>query len=313
MKRFATFALFLITLLCLGSAAYGIFWVRQYLSLTRDEPDVTLTPNISDLTYCTMDGEALKLDLYFPSNVKAPWQALVYTHGGSFTGGDKRTGSGTIDIPAMNVRGYAVAAVNYRLMPEHPFPAEIQDVKCAVRYLRAHASEYNLSTEGIGIWGGSAGGHLSAMMGLTNEEADYDKGEYLDFSSHVDAVVDMFGPADLTARMNWLQSWLLRRAFGTNDPHSSLLAAASPVNQTPESAPPFLIIQGDQDSAVPLEQSQALAQHLQALHVDTTLIVVKNANHNFKPTGGEISPTRAEISSLMADFFDRVLQEAKTK
>jgi acetyl esterase/lipase len=297
------------SLVCLGLAVYAGLRVQKYQRLVDDEPEVSLTPDAADIPYCTMDGVTLTLDLYFPGDASAaPYQLLVYAHGGSFTGGDKRRGSGIIDIPAMTERGYAVAAVNYRLMPQHPFPAEILDVKCAIRFLRAHAGEYTVLADQIGVWGGSAGGHLAAMLGLTGGNPDYEQGEYLVYPSSVDAVVDLYGPADLTAPMGWLQRWLRRRAFGTADPESPLLISASPVYQSPEAIPPFLIIHGDEDSAVPVEQSQALAEFLQKQNADVTLVIVENANHNFKPTGGAISPTRAEISGQMADFFDRTLK-----
>jgi len=208
----------------------------------------------------------------------------------------------------MNSRGYAVAAINYRLMPDHPFPAEVQDAKCAVRFLRAHATEYHLRTEKIGLWGGSAGGHLATMIGLTGGMAEFESGEYLEQSSKVDAVVEMFGPTDLTMPMGWLQRMLLRRAFGTDDPQSELLRKASPVQYIQPDAPPFLILHGEQDSAVPLEQAQVLYQKLVEGGNTASLLIVKNANHNFKPTGGAIQPTRQEISASMADFFDRWLK-----
>jgi acetyl esterase/lipase len=305
MKRSFLFLAIALILVCIGLSGYSLLRVRQFQALLDNEPEVALAPDVADLPYCTVDGVPLTLDLYFPAEAPAPYQLLVYAHGGSFTGGDKRSGSGTIDIPAMTERGYAVAAVNYRLMPEHPFPAEIQDVKCAIRFLRARGADYNLSTEKIGAWGGSAGGHLVAMLGLAGEEPAYEQGEYLDYSSRVDAVVDMFGPADLTAPLNWLQRLLLRRAFGTDDPDSPLLRSASPVYQSPGAIPPFLIVHGEQDSAVPVDQSRALAAFLEQHGADITLVIVKNGNHNFKPTGGPISPTRVEISTMMADFFDR--------
>jgi dipeptidyl aminopeptidase/acylaminoacyl peptidase len=104
--------------------------------------------------------------------------------------------------------------------------------------------------------------------------------------------------------MGWLQRLLLRRAFGTDEPDSPLLHQASPINYVRENAPPFLILHGEQDSAVPLEQAQLLSQKLLELGDDVQLVVVKNANHNFKPTGGEINPSREAISNLTADFFD---------
>ena len=203
---------------------FGIVWIRQYQARLDEEPEIVLSPAFRDITYCTIDGVALKMDLYHPEPAQDFPQLVVYVHGGSFTGGDKRSGSGIIDIPAMTARGYAVAAVNYRLMPAHPFPAEVIDAKCAVRFLRAHAKEYGLRVEKIGIWGGSAGGHLAAMVGLTNGKTGFEVGDYLDQSSQVDAVVEMFGPTDLTLPVDWLQRLLLRRAFGTDDPNSALCA-----------------------------------------------------------------------------------------
>jgi acetyl esterase/lipase len=157
MKKILKWVLFLAAVgLCL-LIFIGARWVIEYQALSDGNADVVLSPDFANVFYCTMEGVPLTLDLYYPENAAAPTPVLVYVHGGSFTGGDKRKGSGVIDIPAMTPRGYAVAAVNYRLMPQHPFPAEIMDAKCAVRFLRAHASEYELKTEKIGIWGGSAG------------------------------------------------------------------------------------------------------------------------------------------------------------
>jgi len=173
MSKVLKWLLVLIAVGLCGLIAYAYSWMRQYQALADDEPVITLSPN----------GVPLKMDLYFPAASQAPWQVLVYAHGGSFTSGDKLKGSGVIDIPAMTARGYAVAAINYRLMPANPFPAEVLDAKCAIRFLRAHAAEYQLDTEKIGIWGGSAGGHLVAMVGLTNGNAAFDAGEYPEQSS----------------------------------------------------------------------------------------------------------------------------------
>jgi acetyl esterase/lipase len=308
MKKFFLWAGVIICLVLCAMGILGWSWIWQYQALADDEPEIVLSPDIADITYCTMDGIPLKMDIYYPENSQPDSQVLVYFHGGSFTGGDKQKGSGTIDIPAMTSRGYAVAAVNYRLMPDHAFPAEVLDAKCAIRFLRAHAREFHLRTEKIGIWGGSAGGHLAAMVGLTGGDPYFDGGEYLEQSSQVDAVVAMFGPTDLTMPMSWLQRLILRRAFGTDDPQDELLQKASPVNYVREDAPPFLILQGDKDSAVPLAQAQALNERLAGEGSDVTLVVVQNGNHNFKPTGGAIQPTREEISALMADFFDQRLR-----
>lgn len=302
-KTLKWLSVFLFIGLC-GLILYAVVWIRQYQALADEEPAIFLSPNFADLTYCTINGTPLQLDLYLPNNTDPPYQVLVYVHGGSFTSGDKRKGSGIIDIPVMTAHGYAVAALNYRLMPENPFPAEVIDTKCAIRYLRAHASEYQIKTKKIGIWGGSAGGHLAAMVGLTNGDTAFEVGEYLDQSSRVDAVVEMFGPTNLVDHFNWFQRWLLRRAFGTDDPSSDFLHSSSPVYKVTSAAPPFLILHGEQDSAVPVTQAQELHKEFINADATSTLVIVKNANHNFKPTGGPIEPSRTEISNLMGDFFD---------
>jgi dipeptidyl aminopeptidase/acylaminoacyl peptidase len=143
---------------------------------------------------------------------------------------------------------------------------------------------------------------------LTNEDPAFESGEFPLQSSRVDAVVEMFGPTDLTLPMDWIQRQLLRRAFGTDDPRSTLLRQASPVNYVTGEAPPFLILQGEQDSVVPVEHARVLYQKLLDVRVDTTMRLVQNGNHNFKPTGGPIQPAREEISAIMGAFFDRILK-----
>ncbi len=299
----------LLAVATLVVACLAVGWFAwRYESLNDDPESIVLTPAVPDITYCTMGGIPQHLDLYFPparDGGKLP--LLVYVHGGGWTGGDKRKGSGIVDIPAMTGRGFAVAAVNYRRAPEWKFPAPLNDVKCAIRFLRANADQYGFDVNRVGIWGGSAGGQLAAFVGLTDPRAGFDVGEYLDRSSRVRAVADLFGPTDLTADFTLLQKLLLYRAFETIDPNTAILKQASPLRYVTPDAPPFLILQGDQDDAVPLSQSQVFYERLKAAGADATLVVVKNANHNFAPTGGPISPSREELSRILGDFFVRVL------
>ncbi len=266
-------------------------------------------PDHADVTYCTMDGIALKLDLYLPKGQTTdPLPVAVYVHGGSFTGGDKRKGSGATDIRPVVDRGYAVASVNYRLAPDYKFPGPLQDVKCAIRFLRANASRYNLDSNRFAIWGTSAGGYLSAFVGLTGSPSEFDKGEYLDQSSSVLATADLFGPTDLAASdLNPLQILLLYRAFGSISRDDPFLKTASPINYISKGAPPFLIMHGDKDSVVPLTQSTLLHTRLSAAGIPSTLVIVKNANHEFKPDGGAISPSREELTRTLVDFIDKHL------
>lgn len=256
-----------------------------------------------DITYCTMDGVELKMDVYYPPENNGRFAVTMYVHGGGWRGGDKAEGAGAVEIPKLQQAGFLVVSVNYRLAPEYKFPAMIEDVKCAVRSLRAHADEYNLDPNRIGVWGSSAGGHLAALLGTSDESAGFDVGEYLDYSSRVQAVVDMFGPVDLTRAFPAAQTQNASQVFSADQ-----LEAASPVAYISADDPPFLILQGDQDSVVPAEQSQIFYDLLTSANVPATLVIVKNAGHGFKPEGGQISPSRKEITQLVVKFFEERLR-----
>jgi acetyl esterase/lipase len=263
-----------------------------------------------DVTYCTMGNVPLKMDLYYPGTADGPWPAVIYVHGGSWVKGSKSGGTGMGDQPALTAAGFLFVSIDYRLAPEHMFPAMIQDVKCAVRYLRAHAAQYNLDPERIGALGESAGGHLVSLLGLSDPSAGWDVGEYIDQSSRVQAVVDYFGPADLTdLTYDTLQADNgAEETFGATEHGDPLLAAASPVTYATPDDPPFLIVQGEKDTVVPAGQSQILYERLKAIGIPVTLVMVKNAGHLFAPIGGAISPTRAQITQMAVDFFTQQLK-----
>ncbi len=255
-----------------------------------------------DVTYCTMDGIALKLDIYYPDSASL-WPVTIYVHGGGWSSGDKAKGAGALEIPALQSAGFLVVAINYRLAPENPFPAMIEDAKCAVRYLRTHADEYNLDPNRIGVWGGSAGGHLVNLLGTTDESAGFDVGEYLAQSSRVQAVVDMFGPTDLTVQFEGGYEGASRVFAGFD------AALASPVTYVTPDDPPFLLFHGDSDPLVPIEQSRIFLAALQAAGVPAKLVIVENAGHGFKPEEGKtISPSRQEIAQRVVKFFEEQLK-----
>ena len=263
-----------------------------------------------DVTYCTGDSFQLKMDIYRPTNTNGLAPALLYVHGGGWTKGDKASGAGVQEIGEMVRRGYLVAAVNYRLAPEYKFPAQIEDVKCAVRFLRANAQSYGLNPERIGAWGGSAGGHLVSLLGLTDRSTGFEgSGGYVDQSSRVQAVVDMFGPSDLTQVFKGANPHLLQEVFNVTDSESEVLKSASPVSYVSSDDPPFLILHGEKDTLVPVSQSLELYDWLRAVGIPVTLVMVKNAGHGFAPVDGAIRPTRTEITKLMANFFDQHLKQ----
>jgi len=262
-----------------------------------------------DVTYGNAGSVALKLDIYYPKSATEAVPAVVYVHGGAWIQGDKAIGAGANEIPELVNRGFLVVSVDYRLAPQHKWPAQIEDVKCAIRFLRAHAAEYGINPQRIGAWGGSAGGHLVAMLGTTDASVGLEgTGGYAEESSRVQAVVDMFGPADLSVLFRGYRGDLLEQVFGTADPNSQIARLASPVTYVSADDPPFLILQGDKDNVVPLEQSQILYDRLLAGGVPASMVVVKNAGHGFIPSGGTMSPSRSEITTLVADFFEEYLK-----
>jgi len=265
-----------------------------------------------DVRYGEADGVPLMLDVYYPETATAPFAAVIYVHGGGWTAGDKQNGAGALDIPDLVSAGFLVVAVNYRLAPEYKFPAQIDDVRCAVRYLRANAEVYNVDPGRIGAWGGSAGGHLVSLLGVTGDigESAGDNSNAGE-SSRVQAVVDMFGPSDLTQEFagGAVGRRIGSQVFGAIDSSSRILVQASPVSYVSSDDPPFLILQGEEDELVPPSQSQELYDRLRAAGVPATLVMVKNAGHGLKPVGGTMNPSHEDIKELLVEFFRKNLLE----
>jgi acetyl esterase/lipase len=262
-----------------------------------------------DLDYCVTEGGViLNMDLYHPLTAAGPVPVVIYIHGGGWTGGDKSDGAGMLFTPPLRENGYLVAAINYRLAPTHTFPGPIEDVKCAVRHLRANADKYNLDPDRIGALGGSAGGHLASLLGLTDESAGWEVGQYEDQSSHVDAVVDLWGPADLSQFDYNPSREVYKMVFGAENPQDPILETYSPVTYISPGDPPFLIIQGEDDETVPPSQSQIFYDRLQAAGVPAELVMVKNAAHGLRPTSGRLKPGLTELRQMVVEFFDQHLK-----
>ena len=183
----------ILSLLALVSASLLVGCSTQSTSTTALSP---LAPGESRMvTYC--NDETARITAPSSGNARAP--AVIYLHGGSWIGGDHETGGFIIKGigPALNAKGFLVASVNYRLGPKEPWPAQIEDAKCAVRFLRANAKVFNIDPAEIGIWGHSAGGHLASLVGTAGPEAGWDTGAYPNESSRVEAVADLSGPSNL--------------------------------------------------------------------------------------------------------------------
>jgi len=264
-----------------------------------------------DVVYCCCEDCDLALDFYYPESDEGLLPVIIYLHGGGWYSGDKTSEFGQKDIPELVSRGYMVVAVNYRLAPKYKFPCQIEDVRAAVCFLRSNAEYYGIDPGRIGVFGESAGGHLAALLGVTGGSCLCcgDSGcTCQNQSSAVQAVVDLFGPADLEKTFEIDRSLLMEHVFGTDDVESEIIKEASPVTWVSPDDPPFLIMHGDSDNVVLFEQSRELYDKLVAAGVEASLVTVQNAGHEFVQVGGAISPSRSEITCMIADFFDRYLK-----
>lgn len=252
----------------------------------------------TDITYCTMDGVDLGIDLYYPES-GGPWPALIFIHGGSWMEGDK---SGVDTRPAD--AGYLLASINYRMYPDYRFPAMIEDVKCAVRFLRAHARQYNIDSKHIGLVGHSAGGHLAALAGLSDQSAGWDTGQYLEESSQVQAVISIAGPTNLALSFPGSVRSFLENVFGAEQ-----LLNASPVTHASPDDPPVLIIHGDADRTVPVEQANLLKMALDSKGIPNELLIVKNGGHGLEAITGATVPSGEEVYDQAILFVDQYLKK----
>lgn len=222
--------------------------------------------------------ETQKLDLYLPNEGEGPFPMIVAIHGGGFMQGDK-TGKDIEPMLEGVNRGYAVAAVNYRLSGESLFPAAISDVKAAIRYLKANAEEYNLDPDKIAAWGSSAGGHLAALAGTSGDDNALESKNMANasYSSDVQAVVDWYGQIDFLKMDEQFEESGIAPKIGerkdAESPESKFLGGsiaekadavekANPETYITENDPAFLIQHGSSDPNVPAQQSMDFAEEL---------------------------------------------------
>jgi acetyl esterase/lipase len=248
-----------------------------------------------------------------PTGVHGTVPAVVYVHGGSWVSGDYNTGGFLINGigPALVNQGFVVFSINYRLGPRAHWPDQIVDVKCAIRFLRANAHQFDIDPTEIGAWGQSAGGHLVALLGTAGPSAGWDTGAYADQSSSVQAVVDMAGPSDLLTLGSRGAAALVAATFINllgNVPHKQVgadLKQDSPTTYVAAGDPPFLIVYSNDDDIVSPKQSQELARDLGAAGVPYQVVMVQHGGHEFD-TKGEVPSERAIVDAVVG-FFVRIL------
>ena len=292
------------------------FWWLVLASGALAQPQPGQAPRIPEgvkvernLVYARAGSKDLLLDLYLPERAAGRRPVILWVHGGAWRGGNKE------NSPAIRQsgRGYAVASINYRLSPEAIFPAQIEDSKAAVRWLRANAGKYNLDPNRMGAWGSSAGGHLVALLGASGGVPDLEGAlGNRNYSSRVQAVVDFFGPTDFL-EIGKFPSKIAH--YAADSPESQLLGGpvlenkekarrANPITYISKDDPPFLIMHGDQDQSVPLNQSELLTEALKKAGIEVTFEVVRGAGHGF---GGP------QINASVDAFFDKHLKDGAKK
>jgi acetyl esterase/lipase len=278
-----------------------------------EEPaaNVVLEENI---TYGKGGMKDLKLDLARPEPAAGVHPALVFIHGGGWQGGSRAGYKRVIQEAAK--RGYVAVTVEYRLTDpdkqrkaKNPFPAQIEDVKCAVRWLRANAEKYHIDPNRIGASGESAGGHLSLLLGVTGSTRQFDgNGGNPDASSQVQAVVNYYGPTDL-ARMygaNPRVDALLRTLVGgTPQERAEAYKVVSPVTYVTKDVCPILTLHGTADKTVPVDQAVLFDAAMKKAGATSELMLLDGQGHGFR--GADDQKARA----AMFAFFEQQLKPAK--
>ncbi len=263
---------------------------------------------IHDVTFATAEGAPLQLDLYRP-DAKTPIGLIVWVHGGAWRAGSRKD----VDLAGMTQRGWAVASVDYRLSTVARFPAQIHDIKAAIRFLRAHAAEYRYPSDRFVVAGSSAGGHLAALVGVTNGERELEgaEGDAPTAGSDVQAIVDLYGASNLitilaqsTPHGLSVRKPALDLLLGAEPEAAPELARqASPVFHVDRSDPPLLLLHGDQDPQMPINQAHELQGAYEKLGLPVQFIVMHGAAH-----GGP-----AFTASSTLDAIDRFLREHLVK
>ncbi len=260
-----------------------------------------------NLTYCTVEEINLRMDVYYPAQANRAWPVAMVIHGGGWTGGDKSSDIALDLKDALLAANYLVVSVNYRLAPEYIFPAALEDVKCAVRYLRSHPADFNLDPERIAAVGFSAGAHLADLLGTTDVSAGFEgRGGYSGTSSRVQAVVSLSGPTNLQIFCNPDTMVIAFGASGCDD--DATLDRADPAAYITPDDPPFLLFHGDKDFAVGIEFSNYLKRKLDEQGVMALFYVVANAGHAYHLNGNTFSPSFEEMGQLTVQFLDEVMK-----
>lgn len=260
----------------------------------------------TDIEYARIGDLSLKLDLHTTKATNSP--LIIYVHGGAWRAGSKS------DVPIAKLldQGFAIASVDYRLSTQAIFPAQIHDIKAAIRFLRAKSELFHLNTSRVAIIGSSAGGHLAALVGVTNGNKALEGtiGEHLSQSSDVQYIVSLFGASNLQTILSQSTEFGLKMRVpalqlllgGQPTEKPDLAKLASPVAHLDKDDPPLLLIHGDADPQMPPEQSQAFTKAYEATKLPVQFILMPGSKHG----GAEFYDD--ERTAIIAKFLDKALR-----
>jgi acetyl esterase/lipase len=255
---------------------------------------------IRDIPYGQADGPPLLLDIVRPVGAgPGLLPAIVQIHGGGWHMGEKEPDANRI----LAAHGFFTVSINYRLSPQYTFPAHLEDCKAAVRWLRAEAQQYSIDASRIGVWGGSAGGHLAALLGTSGDVPDLEgTSGSPGYSTRVQAVVSICGASDLSrAWPEWPDRHPVGLFGGPLKDHAELVQRANPIRYITPDVPPFLLIHGTDDEISPFSQSELLDEALRAAGGDVTFVRAEGERHSFSQEWQD------RIEQLRLGFFKRHL------
>ncbi len=237
---------------------------------------------ISNVIYGQVGDTSLKMDILSPYHQTSDsLPVILFIHGGNWSGGSKEDNLGMLSGYAES--GYLCASIDYRLSDEAIFPAQIEDCKAAIRFLRANAEKYNIDTNHIGVWGSSAGGHLAALMGASNRVTELEGVGNENYSSEVQACCDWYGSLDFRSMITKNDDGVAKLLGGPPQQNLKLAAAASPIVYINKYSAPTLVMIGNRDPGYKnyYKYGKIYCKSLKNLGIYSKLKIIKGAGHGF--------------------------------
>ena len=269
--------------------------------LEKDSPIPEDIQKYKDIVYKIIDSTELKLDIYHSKHITESAPLLIFIHGGGWVKGDKQ--DYRLYMTDFAQKGYITASIQYRFVDKVKMPGPILDVKSAVIWLKKHANEYHINKDKIAVIGGSAGAHLAMMIAYSSDDPEFRKDEDSLFSSRVQAVVELYGPTDLTTDYASVHPYIERGFSKSYSVAPEMFAKASPLFYITKDDPPTLIFQGTIDELVPVIQADMLFEKLKVNAVPVEYHKLKGLPHTMDAS----VEVNAYCQYYMNRFFEKYI------